>query len=545
MGTLESYWSPALLRALGFALLHSLWQGGLLALLLGLLLRGLRQQAAVVRYRLAAVALATMVGLAWITFGHYYLAHPLAATSHSPLAAAPATPISLALHSLLHALPAAGWQTLAGTVGSGLQPYLPVMVGLWALGFGTMTLRLLVSFAYVRRLRHARLGAVPMAWQECLERLTRRAGLARPVQLVTSGLVPSPLVIGHLKPLILLPISMLAGLDPVAVEMLLAHELAHIIRRDYLFNALQAVAETIFFYHPAVWYMAAVLHVERENCCDDLATQLGGNPRQLAHALAALAERAHAGPLPRLALAATGPATGSLLRRVRRLAQRQPVQAHGFWPSCCALLAAGVLLGGLLFATRPPLTTTDVYTRRSSTTKSQPDDAPQTGQRPLAQSDDALQGLFQTQLRTDGLLPDSNRYRLALTASQLLVNGHLQDAAFLARYHHLYESATGYRMTATTVYSTETEVLHEAANSSRPQSASPELQSNQSFGSVLKKLVLTSTRQLCHDKAVADARRAVITTLGGPFPKNGHHPSSTIGLPSDLAINALCLTATV
>ena len=247
--------------------------------------------------------------------------------------------------------------------------------------------------------------------------------------------------------------------------MLLAHELAHIVRRDYLFNLLQAVAETVFFYHPAVWFLSGVLHAEREYCCDDLATQLTGSPQQLAHALAALAELTYQAPSgPRLALAASGHA-GTLLHRVRRLTRPRPLKAAGFWPASVVLLGSGLLLAAVMLTAwaAPPHRTsrTETHTVRISTTRDQPDDAPHTGRAPLAASDAAMLALFQAQLCADGLLPDTTNYALALTSSQLLINSQPQPASLLPRYHRLYEAATGYRLTATTTYHSEKAAQHQ------------------------------------------------------------------------------------
>lgn len=471
MNQLEQLMPPALLRAVGFMLLHSLWQGVALALAVALLLRLLQRQAALVRYRLAAIALLTLVGLAVVTFGYYYVQEPAPVAASQPAVVVPAaypTPlVTTPETAAISANPTTAWRPLLAATTSYLERHLVVLVGLWLLGFVVMAVRLLAAFAYVRRLRGQQVSAVPVAWQQCLARLVARAGLRRRVQLLASSLVSSPLVIGHLKPVILLPLGVLNGLTPAELEMILAHELAHIMRKDYLFNFGQAVAEVIFFYHPGVWFLSAVLHTERENCCDDLATQLGGSPRQLAHALASLAELTYFAPAPRLALALAGHGD-SLLSRVQRLARPRPARATGLWPASCALLGVGLLLGGLLVAARAAtphhkhLTATRI--RRATTRKSRPATALRTGQPPLAASDEALQGVFQTHLLAEGLLPAAANYTLSLTATQFAINHVRQSATVAARYQRLYEAATGYRMTATTQYYTANEVVDQVGD---------------------------------------------------------------------------------
>lgn len=465
MPTLDHLVAPALWRALGWTLLHSLWQGTGLGLGVALVLWALRQQAAVVRYRVAAVALATLVGLAGVTFAYYYQQAPAPATTAAAHFVSQPTYAALVLHQqAAQALP--GWRGLLYSTPAYLEQHLAVGVVLWLLGFTLMLGRLLLALTYVQRLRH-RVSPVPEAWQQVLARLVARTGLAQPVALRASVLVPSPLVIGYLKPVILLPLSVASGLRPAELEMILAHELAHILRRDYLFNFVQTLAEAVFFYHPAVWFLAAVLHAERENCCDDLAAQFGGNPRQLARALAALAElTADAAPLPRLALAAGG-RRDSLLSRVQRLAHGRPAPTTGLWPATLALLVLGLALGTLLHSAQaarlahPNLT----RTRRANTTKNTPDAAPRTARPALATSDDALQLLLQQQLQADGLLPRPDQYTITLTSTQLVVNGQLQPPVLLARYQRLYEAATGRLITPTTSYQTQNEVTYQVAYS--------------------------------------------------------------------------------
>ncbi len=349
MNTLEELVSPALLRALGWTLLHSLWQGALAAAVLAVALLALRRHAAAVRYRVAAGALGALVLLGCLTFGYYYggakVPGPALAMTERMAPAAPQAAVLPNSPASVAAAPRPPAAWLA-TARHRFDQNLPWLVLAWGLGLLLMSLRLLGGLLYVRRLRRHRARPLPAGWTARLGALVARAGLRRPVALLESGLVAAPLVVGHLRPLVLLPLGAVAGLPVACVEAILAHELAHVLRRDYLMNLLQTLAETVFFYHPAVWYIGQCLRAERENCCDDLATQLvGGDPLRLARALTALAEWSQAAvlaPAPRLALAATG-GRGSLLGRVRRLVQAPPAQ-----PTLAEGLLAGVLvLGGL------------------------------------------------------------------------------------------------------------------------------------------------------------------------------------------------------
>ncbi|MDB5268261.1 MAG: hypothetical protein JWP58_1301 [Hymenobacter sp.] len=378
MTTLEQFVSPALTRALGWTLLHSLWQGALVAAVLAGALLLLRRQRAEVRYAASAGALGVVVALAGITFGLYFNSSPAQGVLLSPgtvktqqivplkqveastagVSGASKEPgkVAAAASSTarLHQVTVAAGSPVAQSstpdwLATSLRYFdnnLPLLVVAWLLGLLAMSLRMLGGLLYVQRLRSYRVRPLPTAWQERLAALAARSGVQRPVALLESALVQVPLVVGHLRPVILLPLGTVAGLSPACLEAILAHELAHVLRRDYLVNLLQTVAEVLFFYHPAVWFMASCVRTERENCCDDTATALvGGDPLRLARALTALAEWSQSAVVPtapRLALAAMN-RPGALLLRVRRLVQRRPAaptMAEG-------LMAGALVLGGL------------------------------------------------------------------------------------------------------------------------------------------------------------------------------------------------------
>jgi bla regulator protein BlaR1 len=259
MNELNHLLSPALMRAAGFTLLHSLWQGALVALAASVLLMLLHRHRAEVRYRVVASALTLVVALAALTFVSYYSSGftALEETSALVTAAAPAAAIKIASTAELaaSASPEARWQRLLTAGPAYLERHLPLVVGAWLLGMLAMTLRFLGGLAYVQRLRRYRVAALPPAWQTRLDELVAQAGLSQRVQLLASALVPSPVVLGFFKPVILLPLGAATGLAMGELEMILAHEVAHVLRKDYLFNLLQSVAEIVFFYHPAVWLL--------------------------------------------------------------------------------------------------------------------------------------------------------------------------------------------------------------------------------------------------------------------------------------------------
>jgi VWFA-related protein len=268
-------------QRLGWTLLHFLWQGTAIGLLYALL-RSLfsRWLSAHGRYVLASAALVTLTAAPFITFA--------------------VNPVSDAPSGFAIRVP---------------QPerVLLIVVALWLAGVLCFSIRLIGGWRFTARLRSAANPAMA-AWQQSLASLASALGIRRSVLLLVSPLVEVPVVMGWLRPAILVPIEFLMGFPAEQVRALLAHELAHVLRNDYLANILQGVAETILFYHPAVWWISKQIRLERENCCDDLAVAATGDVEAYARALADLETRLlH--PFS-AAMAANG---GSLLERIRRL----------------------------------------------------------------------------------------------------------------------------------------------------------------------------------------------------------------------------------
>src|SRR6185369_15346699 len=195
-----------------------------------------------------------------------------------------------------------------------IERWLPMLVFAWICGVVILSLRLVSGWVWVQRMKSHGTSPIEDGWDVIAMRLSRRLHIARTVRLLRSTLVEVPTVIGSMKPVILLPASALSGLNPHQLEAILAHELAHIRRHDYLVNLLQTVVETLLFYHPAVWWLSRRIRAERENCCDDLAVSLCGDPYTYARALADLEELRTPGR--HFVMAASG---GSLVQRVRRL----------------------------------------------------------------------------------------------------------------------------------------------------------------------------------------------------------------------------------
>ncbi|ADO69008.1 M56 family metallopeptidase [Stigmatella aurantiaca] len=350
-----------ILESLGWALLHLLWQGALVAAVLALGLRLLGQRASA-RYGLACGALGAMLVLPVATGWQHFQAARLRAPSASPwvsLAKTPEASPHAATDSTVpppavsapFASPASVPTFLPQTAleATRLRGLLPWLVLAWGLGVVASSLRLLAGWMRLRRSVRAA-SPVPEEWQQRLEALSRRLGMKRAVRLLQSTALDVPSALGWLRPVVLLPVFTLTGLSTRQLEMILAHELAHIRRHDFVVNLLQTLVETLLFYHPAIWWMSHVIRVERENCCDDLAAGLTGNTLSYARALTALeALRVLPSLEPTPALSALG---GSLPERVRRLVAAPSSRCASRWAAGASVLT---LMSSLAVAA--PLTT--------------------------------------------------------------------------------------------------------------------------------------------------------------------------------------------
>lgn len=366
---LETALQP-LVQAIGWALVHSLWQGALVAILLLLALQLMRGFSSHARYSAATIGLALMLAAPAATIYSLYSTMPGSGSSAGQRAAlsdgrqamdakgnlpkgSPLSPSDSAGGANRPSDPASS-QTLTEGLFARLARW---MVLFWLGGIIIFSARLFSGWVATERLRRRGLGSAGAACEESFARLARRIGISRPVRLYKSVLVEVPTVIGWLRPVVLVPISAFTGLSQQQLDALLAHELAHVRRYDYLVNLLQSIAETLLFYHPAVWWVSKQIRMEREHACDDLAVEACGDTLLYVRALAEL-ETLRTASKGGLALAANG--GGSLISRVRRLisAPSRDEQRRPAWLAALLLFvitssALVVAQGALLSVTSP------------------------------------------------------------------------------------------------------------------------------------------------------------------------------------------------
>ena len=359
--------SDPVAHRLGWVLVHTLWEGAAVALLLALALFLLRKSAPATRYTVSCAALGLLAVLPAVNFALVPKFH------RASDVAAPSLPATLPREARATALPtvtvgsdlsvAAGQAESASAPPStssvplfrSVEKSFPWIVGAWAIGVALLSVWHLGGWLQVQRIRRTRTRPVGHRWDRAVARLSRTMAVTRTVRLFESALVQVPVVVGWLRPVILVPASAVSGLSPGQLEAILAHELAHVRRHDYVVNLLQAAVETVLFYHPAVWWVSSRIRAEREDCCDDLASRAVGDPVAYARALAAMEELRSAGsatPGPALALAADGGASqAALLNRIRRLVGAGSVETFRrprAWSAAAALVVLALPLLPLL-----------------------------------------------------------------------------------------------------------------------------------------------------------------------------------------------------
>jgi beta-lactamase regulating signal transducer with metallopeptidase domain len=324
MNAFANWFTPDVLRTLGLSLFHFLWQGAVLAVLAAASMAAARK--ASTRYALAIGALLAMVAAPVFTYLALHEASPV-----STVSAQNSVPV------IVHAGNLASHRIATGAQSSFVSgSLLTTFVELWFVGVLLFSLRTAGGFFLVARLRRRDSKPMSAALLALCREMQNRLSVTRAIRYCESLLLDAPAVVGWFRPVVLLPISALTGLTELQLRAVVAHELAHIRRLDAFFNLFQVAAETLLFYHPAVWWLSKRIRAERENCCDDVALAVCGNPAAYARALALMEEWRVA---PSFAMAAN---RGPLASRVTRLL--------GLTEKASSLRNAGVVFGILCLA---------------------------------------------------------------------------------------------------------------------------------------------------------------------------------------------------
>ncbi len=305
---MQQFSHPAI-WALGWMLVHALWQGFALVLPVAIGFHLLRKRNARLRYNLGVATLLVQVVVSAGTFFYYYW---------------PLRNIRTASDLTLRSLPYTFTPTLQiqathlpwySALQQFVESHMPEIVVCWLIGVAVFMIRLAGGWLYLQHLKRTAHRITDKAVLDLAAALQEYLGLTRAIHITESAAIRVPMVIGIIKPVVLLPVGLVSGLSLRQVEAVLAHEFAHIKRADFAINILQSVIEVLFFFHPALWWLSARVREERELCCDDIAIDVCGDARILARALADVEEFAQS-PALAMSLASN---RKQLLHRVRRM----------------------------------------------------------------------------------------------------------------------------------------------------------------------------------------------------------------------------------
>ena len=316
---IEVFATSPTVRVIAWALLESVWQGAFICGVIALLLLVLRGRPPQARYVLACAGLIAMIIMPVFSATRQVgnLIRSESDTSARPPAVAAATqaaPDSASSASVTSSPSGVAYGVRGSAESKHLSTWSALAVLLWAAGVFVCSLRFLRSWVVVERIRRTGTRPAPDAWRLRAQTMAVRLRVSRPIRLLESTFVDVPMAIGWIRPVVLIPASAFTGLSPAQLEAVIAHELAHIRRHDYLVNVLQTAAETLLFYHPATWWLSRQIRLEREHCCDDVAITQCTDRTEYVRALADLEGLRQM--RPSLGLGAT---SGPLERRVRRI----------------------------------------------------------------------------------------------------------------------------------------------------------------------------------------------------------------------------------
>ena len=263
-----------LVQAFSWTLIHSLWQGLLLSVITGGVLMVTKRSASVIRYNLILLQLLLFITGCAFTFAWEWQQHRL-------------QPVDF-----LH-LQADNIKQYTQTIVSYFSANAPVVLLLWFVLFIARAVKMMGGLVYLRRARYKNIYSPEDYWKNKIVLLCEQLQIKKAVTLFESGYVKMPLVIGHFKPVILMPVGLLSGLPASQVEAVLLHELAHIRRNDYCINLLQNITEALFFFNPGLLWISSLLREEREHCCDDIALAQTNNKRAFIEALISFKEHSN------------------------------------------------------------------------------------------------------------------------------------------------------------------------------------------------------------------------------------------------------------
>ncbi|WGQ09535.1 M56 family metallopeptidase [Pedobacter gandavensis] len=339
-------------------LLHSLWQGLILALLTAAVLVFTHKSSASVRYNLLISCLILFSVSVFASFIYEWQSADAAVDTGVVTAAdrlANAFPWS---SGTLPAQDSVGNDSIAAVQQpwvwlqqalSFFNSYASTIVLLWLLVIAAKSVQLFAGLYSIKRIRQTKISSAGPYWENRVQQLAIQFGIYKMVAIVQSGLVNVPMVVGYFKPLILIPIGLLNNLSKEEVDAILCHELAHVKRRDYLVNILQSFMELLFFFNPAVSWLSGLIREERESCCDDLAV-LNTNNNKAGYISALVSCEEFQMNKPVYAMAISGD-SNQLVKRVKRMVSNDHPTLNKMEKSILAVSLLAVVTFSMAFST--------------------------------------------------------------------------------------------------------------------------------------------------------------------------------------------------
>jgi bla regulator protein blaR1 len=347
------------IHSLCWMLIHSLWQGFLLTVLVGFIMVFTRQSKAVIRYNL-------LVGSLLIFFVCIMGTGVYVFTNSENIDAQ----IFLQLFGKQkdsNFINAQNQNILLLGIIDFLNQNAGIIVNIWLFFILFSCLCSVRDISSIIQIRHKKIASVEDFWEQRVHELSIKIQISKPVQFLQSGIAQVPMVVGHFKPVILFPIGLISAISTEEIEAILIHELAHIKRNDYLVNIFQRVLEVIFFFNPCLWWVSSLIKIERENCCDDFAISLTNNKRTYIQALVSFQEFHLRKPV--LAMGFINP-KNRLLKRVLRIVENKNKSLNDFEKTfvtfCLSIFGAVVFMSFQVI--EPVLQTKTVTTTTKKTT---------------------------------------------------------------------------------------------------------------------------------------------------------------------------------
>ncbi len=352
------------IHSLCWMLIHSLWQGFLLTVLVGIIMVFTRQSQAVIRYNLLVGSL--LIFFVCITCtGVYVFMNPDNIDAQ----------IFLQLfekQNVINLQDAQNQNIFLLSIIDFLNQNAGIIVNIWLFFILFSCLLSVRDISSIIQIRHKKIASVEDFWEQRVRELSIKIQISTPVQFLQSGIAQVPMVVGHFKPVILFPMGLLAAIPPQEIEAILIHELAHIKRNDYLVNIFQRVLEVIFFFNPCIWWVSSLIKIERENCCDDFAISLTNNKRTYIQALVSFQEFHLQKPV--LAMGFINP-KNKLLKRVLRIVENKNKSLNDFEKTfvtfCLSVFGAVVFMSFQVTEPILQIKTVTTTTKTTSTTSTE------------------------------------------------------------------------------------------------------------------------------------------------------------------------------